>query len=361
MSRRAMMVKVGAGGGSGSYYITRTIDHTKLASEDRTDDLVFIVDITLAVLKTVGNGGHVIDGNDIHVTDNVTGTTEWTFTKIAYAATTGHLVLAIKPPSTTSSSSDRTYRIAYGDSSITSSLSNSANTFPTSIFEFAHGFDDDGSGGVVVTDRSAHGRNATNHNGATLDTSAGLVNGGAAFARASSQYFSIPFFGSSRPDATHPKLILATVITGSSFPAFMALLSVQSSAANWYGFAIDSSGHPYGYANFQNGNIDCVGVTALSTSTRYTLAFYLGIATNGAKVFINGTRDQQVNAAYTNNVDSPDTIIGGDTDNSGRWFNGTIGEIWQITDTRSEAFVTTYSNALYDPSTFSTGTTETAV
>jgi hypothetical protein len=312
-------------------------------------------------MKSVGNGGHVqyTNGADIHVTDS-TGTTEWTFYLDAYDPTTGHVVLFIKPPGTTSGSSDRTYRIAYGDASMTVSLSNSANTFPASIFDFVHGFDDNGSGGIVVTDRSANGFNATNHNGATLDTTGGLVNGGAALNRASTQYYSIAYNAAQLPDATHPKLILTTIITGSSYPAFMPLLSRQNSVNEWHGLALDTSGHAYGFANFRAGFIDCIGTTVLSTSTRYTLAFYLSFATNGAKVFVNGTKETQVNAAFSNRLDNPDTIIGNDSFNAGRAYNGTIGEMWQITGTRSEAFITTYSNALYDPSTFSTGTTETS-
>jgi hypothetical protein len=251
MPTAAMMLSgasVGGGGfgglAAGTYYITRTIDHTKLASENRTDDLVFIVDITLAVLKSVSNSGHVnhTTGSDIHVTDS-TGTTEWDFYLRKYDPATGQVVLSIRPPGTTSASSDRTYLIAYGDASISSSLSSKNNTHPATLFNFAHSLDDNGAGGIVTTDLSANGLNATNTNGVTLDTSAGLINGGGAFARASNQYLSIANNAALQGGSI---TIITTIITGSSFPAFMALYSRQHDNNNWFGLAVRPDGKLHG-------------------------------------------------------------------------------------------------------------------
>lgn len=367
MPAAAMMLKqVSTGGGgfgglaAGTYYITRTIDHTKLASEDRTDDLVFVIDATFATMKSTGNGGHVqyTNGADIHITSS-DGSTEWTFYLAKYTATTGAVVIFVKPPSTTSSSADRNYLIAYGDSSIASTMGSSANTFPSSIFNFAHGLDDDGSSGVVVTDRSANGLNATNTNGVTLDTTSGLVNGGGAFARASNQYLSIANNAALQGGSL---TIIATIITGSSFPAFMCLYSRQHDNNNWCGFAVRSDGKLHGFFLFQGGSIDVIGATALSASTRYVVAVTHTPGANGAKAYINGTNDATAGGATFTAADTSSAgIIGSDTFNAGRAWNGSIGEIWHVVGAKSAGWIGAHSNALYDPSTFSTGTTETAI
>ncbi len=356
----------GATLGSGlnaGYYITRTINHTKLASEDRTDDLVFAVDATFAAMKSVSNGGHVhyATGADIHITDS-TGTTEWTFYLEKYNPATGQVVLWIKPPSTTSSSADRTYLIAYGDSAISSTLGSSANTFPASIFDFAHGLGDNGAGGVVVTDRSANGLNATNHSSSvTLDTTSGLINGGGSFNRATPSYLTIPYNAALIPDFSTPKTVFVDFITPSSFPgAYMKFYIQQSSINYWFGFAISNANKLDGFGKFFGAFFDCIGTTTLATSTRYVGAYYCSNGTNGAKVYLNGAFEAQVNVAILGE-ETPDAIIGYDTFNATDGFTGQIGEIWQITGSRTAGFITAYSNALYDPSTFSTGTTETAV
>lgn len=369
MPTSAMMLKqFGAGGGggfgglaAGTYYITRTIDHTKLASEDRTDDLVFVVDATFTAMKSVGNGGHVnhADGADIHVTSS-DGNTEWTFYLENYDPTTGAIVLWIKPPSTTSSSSDRTFLIAYGDSSISSTLGSKTNTFPASIFDFAHGLGDNGSGGVVVTDRSANGLNATNNNGATLDTTSGLINGGAAFARASSQYFSIAYNSVLNQGA---QSILAVIITGSSFPAFMAIYERQTTGGMWWGLAVRSDAKLHHYVNMGIGNSDAIGATALSASTRYVVGATTTPGTNTDIVYLNGSSDGAVNGVnqFSGGDTSSGSNIGGNPFNSGRYFNGSVGECWLLNGAMSAGWMGAHSNALKTPSTFSTGTTETAI
>lgn len=355
-----------AGGGgfgglaAGTYYITRTIDHTKMGSENRSGDLVFCIDVTIASLKSTGNGGHVqhTGGADIHVTSS-DGTTEYDFVLIKYDPTTGHVIAFVRPSDTVSSSSDFTYLIAYGDSSISSTMGSSANTFPASLINFAHGLDDDGSSGVVVTDRSANGLNATNTNGVTLDTTAGLINGGGAFARASNQYLSIANNAALQGGSL---TIIATIITGSSFPAFMCLYSRQHDNNNWCGFAVRSDGKLHGYFLFQGGSIDVIGATALSASTRYVVTVTHTAGANGAKVYINGTNDATTGGATFTAADTSSAgIIGSDTFNGGRAWNGSIGEIWHVVGAKSAGWVGAHSNALYDPSTFSTGSTETAV
>jgi hypothetical protein len=246
-----MMVKVGAGGGGAvGYYIDRAIDHTKMGGTDRNGDMLFYIDETIAALKDAGNGGHMGTSTaDIHVTDS-TGTTEWTFYLEKYDPATGAIVLWIKPPSTTSSSVDRTFLIAYGDSSISSSGSSKANTFPATIFDMCHGLGDDGSGGVVLTDRSPNSFTLTNHNTATLDTTAGLINGGAKFTRASSQYFSASYQSAINHAA---QTILAARQNAVVVAAFEAWYERQTSGSFWHGLALRTDQKVHAYYNLGIG------------------------------------------------------------------------------------------------------------
>jgi len=342
------------------FFITRTIDATKLAGEDRTDDLVFILDETFPEMKSVSNGGHVIDsaGADIHVV-NGDASAEETFTLIAYDPTTGHVVLAIKPAGTTSHTTNRDYLVAYGDPAITSSLSDSAATFPATLFDFAHGFDDNGAGGIKLTDRSANGINATNHS-ATLDTTSGLIAGGAAFNPGSSQYVQLPHNATFDAGASNPKTILVLFMTGSSFPAFMALFEQQNGSGGWQGLAARTDGKPHAYLNYNLSGVDLIGSTVMSTNTKYVGALRIADGTNGAKLYLNGSLEAQANLGFFAGL-TADFNIGGNPFNSSRYFNGKVGEIWQSPGDRSAGWVGAYSVALYDPSTFSTGTTETAI
>lgn len=175
MSRRAMMVSPGAGGGGAAngFYRTITIDHTKVGSSDSSNFPV-LVSGTYAYLKTVGHGGkgQSAGGFDIRPYSDNTFTTLYKFELVAYDPTTGTIEMWVKVPSV-SHSSDTTFVLAYGKSADTSDVSDKNNTWDANYKSVQH-FPDGST--VSIADSTSNAISWTNS--AAMTAGIGLIDGG---------------------------------------------------------------------------------------------------------------------------------------------------------------------------------------
>jgi hypothetical protein len=78
-------------------------------------------------------------------------------------------------------------------------------------------------------------------------------------------------------------------------------------------------------------------------------------------VYVNGTSDGTAAgvAQFSGGDTTSGPTIGGNPTNSSRYYDGSIGEMWVLNGAMSAGWIGAHSNALLNPSTFSTGTTET--
>ena len=109
-----------------------TIDHTKVPSTQ--SNFTVLVSLTDPALKTVANGGHVVNANgyDIGFYADSGGTTKLKWEVEKYDGTTGNLIAWVKIPSV-SSSIDTVFYLMYGDSSINTDQSDPPNTWDSNF------------------------------------------------------------------------------------------------------------------------------------------------------------------------------------------------------------------------------------
>jgi len=172
-----------------SYYSTITIDHTKVGSNDSTNFPVLISG-TYNFLKTTGNGGRVqnASGYDVGFYADSGFTQRLNWETESYNASTGQVIYWVQVP-TVSHTTDTVIYLAYGDSGITSDLSNKVGTWDTNYQGVFHLSTVTG-GASSVLDSTAN-----NHHGSPTGSPTnvtGQIGGGGHFVSASTQYVSIP-------------------------------------------------------------------------------------------------------------------------------------------------------------------------
>ena len=157
-----------------------TIDHAQVPSGQT--DFPVLVWFTDATLKTIAYGGHVqrSDGFDVGFFGDALGMTPLKWEIERYTPVTGELVAWVKIPSV-ASGGDTVFFLRYGDPSITTDQSDPVNVWTNNFLGVYHLKD----GTTLSVADSRNVNNGTNHGATPV---AGQIDGGAAFAAASSQY-----------------------------------------------------------------------------------------------------------------------------------------------------------------------------
>ena len=149
-----------------------TIDHTKVPSTQ--SNFTVLVSLTDPALKTVANGGHVVNANgyDIGFYSDSGGTIKLKWEVERYDGTTGNLIAWVKIPSV-SSSSDTVFYLMYGDSSINTDQSDPPNTWDSNFKGVWHM--SDSAANTTIRESTVTGANGTNNANTSTKTATGEI------------------------------------------------------------------------------------------------------------------------------------------------------------------------------------------
>ncbi len=316
-----------------NYYSPLTIQAGQVPSTQT--DFPILISLTDARLKTVGNGGHVLDseGDDIRpysdISTAITG-----YEKVFYDGTNGILEMWVKR----SSVSDGliTY-LAYGNPSLTTDDS-SATTWSASFSFVLHLSD----GTTLNLSDSTAVNTFVNDNIATATT--GKIDGACAFASASSQDLH------SATTSTGNAFSLSAWVKATSFPnAYNTVIGFGPTTT--MALFVKSTGKLACYLR-ATGEVsyDGTGSNTLSTATWYYLAMTYS-SSAGLVGYVNGASDGTA-AANGNATAHVDSYIANDPITAGRFWNGSIDEPRLSSIVRSADWITTEYNNQSAPETF---------
>jgi hypothetical protein len=149
-----------------------TIDHTKVPSTQ--SNFTVLVSLADPALKTVANGGHVVNANgyDIGFYADSGGTTKLKWEIEKYDGTTGNLIAWVKIPSV-SSSSNTVFYLMYGDSSINTNQSDPPNTWDSNFKGVWHMADS--AANTTIRESTITGANGTNNAITSSKTATGQI------------------------------------------------------------------------------------------------------------------------------------------------------------------------------------------
>ena len=149
-----------------------TVDHTKVPSTQ--SNFTVLVSLTDPALKTVANGGHVVNANgyDIGFYADSGGTTKLKWEVEKYDGTTGNLIAWVKIPSV-SSSTDTVFYLMYGDSSINTNQSDPPNTWDSNFKGVWHMADN--AANTTIRESTVTGANGTNNATTSSKTATGEI------------------------------------------------------------------------------------------------------------------------------------------------------------------------------------------
>jgi len=323
------------------YYKQITIDHSRVAGDLTNYPLLFSV--TDANLKTVANGGHIqhtasggASGSltvpaDLVFSPNADGSSKYDFEVEKYDATTGELVAHVRIPSV-SSSSDTTFYLVYGNSSLTTSQENVAGTWDANfigVFHLGEGAGSPaynsvgGSGTYVSLPTQATGKIGF---GQQLDGTNDYINSGIA------QTANYTFEAWVRPDVTTGQKIFGSY-TGGNY--------------------VQVPFYPNGYVTtFVSGYIS--GSVAISAGV---WSYCVGTKSGSSIVTYVNTSS---NTGSTANSPGNSFIQIGARGDNGDKYDGTLDEVRISNTARTANYITTCYNNQSSPSTFySVGSEET--
>ena len=162
-----------------------TIDHTKVPHTQ--SNFTVLVSVTDPALKTVANGGHVVNANgyDIGFYADSGGTIKLKWEVEKYDGTTGNLIAWVKIPSV-SSSTDTVFYLMYGDSSINTDQSDPPNTWDSNFNAVWHL----GNDTTLSLIDSISGNSLTNTG--TVGATTGIIDGAAGTFNGTSQSLNSP-------------------------------------------------------------------------------------------------------------------------------------------------------------------------
>ena len=333
-----------------------TIDHTKVPSTQ--SNFTVLVSLTDPALKTVANGGHVVNANgyDIGFYADSGGTTKLKWEVEKYDGTTGNLIAWVKIPSV-SSSTDTVFYLMYGDSSINTDQSDPPNTWDLNFKAVWHL----GNGSTLsLNDSTSNGSSLANV-GATGATT-GKISGGAG-----------PFNGTSQCLKTVSSINLGTNkvtlsawvnITGYTNSNFAAL--AQFASTNWYFNNNSLSSTPneagtWGVWAAGNGGLHNGGkFTRPSAGVHHVVFTYdttLGAALN-VKAYVDGVA-QTITQTFSDNTASANfgnyfLHLMAQSDETVFWPATYLDEVRLSSSVRSTAWITTEYNNQSSPGTFIT-------
>ncbi len=325
------------------YYSPLTINSGQVPSTQT--DFPILISLTDNRLKTVGNGGHVLDaqGDDIRpysdsgITTAITG-----YEKVFYDGTNGILEMWVKRSSVADSLV--TY-LAYGNASLTTDGS-STTTWSNNFLGVYHLAD-----GTTLNVNSSTGSNNGTNDNCTATT--GQIDGAANFVAASSQDIS---FGS----GINPTAITMSVwVNAASFPNAYNTTINRETSGNQSTLYVKSNGKLAIYVSATTLKFyDGTGSTTLSSSTWYYLTLTYD-SSSGLIGYVNASVDG-TDTANGNLLTSPtpDSVLGADNVTSGRQWNGKMDEARYASVARSANWITTEYNNQLAPATFMTLGTE---
>jgi hypothetical protein len=313
-----------------SYSRRITIDHTKVPHTDQLNFPV-LVSGTYSYLATTANGGNVTNSNgyDIIFTSDPAGTDILPFEQESYNATTGAVVYWVKLP-LVSHTTDTMFYIFYGNSAITSDLSNKTGLWDSTyagVWHLPNG------SGLGLSDSTENGNNGTN-NGATATT--GQIDGAASFNGSTN----ITLADTGSLDITSNVTIEAWVKTSATGDVRVVSHSNSSSPNNGYEFGLGNQSA--GKTDFWNGTSWESANTAVNDNTWHAIA----ISVNGSteNFYRDGAADGSVSGGTPSSYSGTGTL--------GLNFNGTIDEIRLSNVARSADWLATEYNNQSSPSTF---------
>jgi hypothetical protein len=299
-----MMVRRGSGGGGGgggAGFLTMTIAHGMFPSTQTDIEVWF--SFTNADLKTVANGGHVVDANHRRFASDSAGTSLYKYDIVTPTATTDSTGLIegwVLVPSG-SSSVDTVLYLAYNDNGVTTYQGDRAGMWARKSFV------NHGSDGTTVSLTDVTGNiGLGNQNGVTAVT--GKLAGANHFVRASSQALVVST--GSAPTTTNV-FTISGWIKLSTTGAYAAIVGKARQLTNYNAdYMIDVSDTNHVRCFFTQGadNFKLVaGSSSLSSGTwYYVVGTYDGSNLN---VYLNGVVDATP-LAITGNVDTSGTGFG---------------------------------------------------
>lgn len=339
-----------------SYYKTITIDHTKVPNTDQTNFPV-LISLTDANLKSTGNGGNVQNANgyDIRPYSDAGLSSALTFELENYNASTGEVVMWVKVP-TLSHTSDYVIYLAYGDATISTNGSSSS----TWDSDFKGVWHLPNGSTLTANDSTSNANNGTSRNGVTA--ASGQIDGAASFASASSQQITTATnFGSNAIGQSYSES--GWIKTSSKGNTVMGFTGDQlNDGGGWDRFFYtDSSTGVIRFAYYPGSYPN--GLTGATSVTDGNWHFVYVTKTSGGNglIYIDGNLDatgadgggsyagytvSYFHIGYAGNLNW--------TNNTVRYFNGTMDEVRLSDIARSADWIKTEYNNQSATSTFYT-------
>lgn len=344
-----------------SHYRLVTIDSTKCGTADSTSFPVGIIG-TYGFLATVANGGSVTSssGFDIIFCTNplLPLASILPFERVNWSATTGGVEFYVQVPTLTHSS-NATFYIYYGDSSITTDHQSSPwDSNFAAVYHFGNG------SSLVLTDSTSNANNGTNNSGTAAGSLlGGSIGGSVHLASASSAYIDC---GNGSSLNITGAITIEGVFNTDSLPGaatFNGFISKDSGTAG-YSTLLHASGG--GIGNFQyfqtqggTGGTCPPGSGpnhAPTIGTNYLFQVFNGATASTAGLYASNSTfgDLETNTAGSN-VATPNTTTTHLTigNYAGLFFwNGYIDEVRISSVVRNLSWLTATFNNLFGPSTF---------
>ncbi|HRH44672.1 MAG TPA: DUF2341 domain-containing protein [Pyrinomonadaceae bacterium] len=322
-----------------------TIDHTKVAGGSDLSNFPVLVKQTLAVFKTVGNGGQVQNSNgyDIAFFSDSGLTTQLKHETEKYVASTGEVVYWVKIP-TLSHSSDTVIYMAWGDSGVTTDQSDKNNVWDSNFKGVFHLPD----GTSLSANDSTSNANNGSITGAVATT--GKIGGGGSFDGVDDQITFGHIFGLG---ATSWVISGWVNLASTSLKGVFAKVGGQMNGAS---IGVGNSTHD-NPGNNLIGGVDGLAWNATSTSIgtgwhhwalKINSSGQLELFLDGAKVYTGAASivTPTIGGAYFGGFDA---TAGGGTP---RFVNGLFDEIRVSNVARTDGWIETEYNSQSSPSTF---------
>ena len=365
-----------------SYYKTISVDRTKVGTASGPTTLTnypMLFSVTDSSLKTVANGGRVQSANGYDIIfrgiDATTcgGTTACTFSHEVekYDGTTGQLIAWVNLPvlNTQTNSSDTSFEILFGNTSISTSTERVPFTWDSSFTGVWHLGQDPSGTAPQMTDSTSNANDGTS---ASATTATGEIGSGVA-TDGSTSYVSFnsgsslnvsggndftystwvkttdadgAIFSLRSSTNSNPVVDIMVGMDGASTNANKLMALVRDDSGNGLGDAVDTT------TSFNDGNWHLMNVTRSGTSlTIYDNTTLVGTATITASSISSDLRDLGTEGRWVqdNYTSAPNEYLAASFD-----------ELRASTTARSLDWITTDYNSQSSPSTFISYTTGTA-
>lgn len=321
-----------------------TIDYTKVSGGSNLTNFTMLASTTDAQLKTVANGGNVVqsDGGDIVFVDS--NNTKLDHEIEIYEANTGVFRAWVEVP-TLSGTANTVIYMYYGNSTDAGNQWNAAGTWSNSYSAVYHMNEASWNGTSGEVKDSLNSKNATAAGNATTNANGKI-------------YFGGTFDGDGDYAQTSAAVMSGGTVTYGGwmyFPSFPAANKVPIQQAD----SLDAGYEMYTFTNIRgteliycwDGANATAGLAASITIVENTWYHIFCVHGDGTmKLYINGT-ERATYDTFTE-VTSNNLQIGGGANQGGYWINGNIDEIQISSTNRSTAWLATQYNNQSSPSTF---------